>query len=81
MKYLTVLIECVFTKIQRFFGYKKSIKPIPNNISYCYDENLKTCKYYRMIDNYYNACTFIGYIGDDILLNDQCKICGENEMD
>jgi len=41
---------------------------------------IKPCKYYRSTNKSKGvACTYVGYFGFDVLLYDQCKICGENE--
>lgn len=38
---------------------------------------IKTCKYYRSLPKgLHSGCVFIGYIGFEPLLGDQCKICG-----
>jgi hypothetical protein len=38
---------------------------------------IKTCKYYRSTPETKGvACTYIGYMGFDPCLYDQCKICG-----
>ena len=29
----------------------------------------------------YSGCVYVGHAGDDICLDDQCKICGVNEDD
>jgi len=40
---------------------------------------IKPCKYYRsMKDQMYGGCTYLGFIGWDALLGDQCKMCSEN---
>ena len=38
----------------------------------------KMCPYYKF-GNSIHGCTFVGYAGWDVLLSDQCKICGVNE--
>ena len=42
---------------------------------------IKPCKYYRSMKRYKAGCTYVGYIGWDDCLGDQCKICGENYGD
>lgn len=43
---------------------------------------IKHCKYYRsMKKECYGGCTYVGYIGFDFCLGDQCKICVENDGD
>lgn len=38
---------------------------------------VKTCKYYRSTPKTKGvACTYVGYMGFDPCLYDQCKICG-----
>ena len=87
-------IEVIFTNIQMFFGFRKSIEPIPDNTPYCYiwDEErnkkeptngywIKPCKYYRGMKGHNAACTYLGIIGFDPLLGDQCKVCGIKDWD
>lgn len=87
-------IEVLFTKIQRLFNIRKDSSVIPVGY-YCYvnDEEknkaepidgiwIKPCKYYRKMRRQLDAgCTYVGLIGFDACLGDQCKICGENEDD
>jgi hypothetical protein len=40
---------------------------------------IKSCPYYKPIKGQYVACIYVGFIGWDACLSDQCKICGENE--
>jgi len=65
-----------------------STKPIPNNTPYCYghtfDEKsgeviFKQCKYYQKLGGNCNGCGFLGIITDDILFEDQVKMCGVKE--
>jgi hypothetical protein len=86
-------IEVLWTKVLRLFNIRKSKAPIPEGL-YCYkfdgttgiDEKTghtwfgtKTCKYYRCIEPMSDSvCTYVGFIGWDMCLCDQCKICGEN---
>lgn len=88
-------IEVYFSIILSKLGFKKDKTVIPEG-HYCYtwdDEReknqphinggfwVKTCKYYRNLKRYKAACTYVGYIGWDACLGDQCKICGENYGD
>ena len=87
-----IYLEVMWAKILIFFGYTKDTSVIPKNTVYCYvrDEErmkkepidvgywVKTCPYYRTVNEEKSACTFVGYYGDSLLLNDSCKICGEN---
>lgn len=84
-------IEVGYAKIMRKIGIRKSIKFIPVG-HYCYtideDRNktepingywIKPCKYYRSMKHQMDAgCTYVGFIGFDPCLGDQCKMCGEN---
>jgi len=94
IKLISCYIEIAWANVLIFLKIKKSTTPIPDNTPYCYimddEKNLnephknggywiKTCKYYRFVNDDIKACTYVGYIGDDLLLNDQCKICGEKQ--
>lgn len=83
-------IEVQWSNLQRFFGKTKDTSVIPKG-PYCYvpdDEKnekepidgtwIKTCMYYRSMKDYSAACTYVGFIGFDFCLGDQCKICGQN---
>ncbi len=90
-KVIWYYIEIGFTKILNILKITKDASVIPYGM-YCYkfdgrtgiDERgytwhgTKTCKYYRHTKNGRAGCTFVGYIGYDACLTDQCKICGEN---
>jgi hypothetical protein len=85
-------VEVYFWKMLLFFGIEQSSKPIPKGY-YCYvpdiEKNktvndgsyyIKPCKYYRSVEGELNAgCTYVGYIGFDPSLGDQCKICETNK--
>ena len=67
------------------FGHKYDKSVIPKNIQYCYTplkyENnvyrVKPCPYYKTLGKTWDGCKFLGLIAkDDLLLSDQCKICG-----
>ena len=84
-------IEVGFTHLCLFFNIKKDKTVIPKG-HYCYiwdDERNKKephsgywvipCRYYRSMKGQCEAgCTYVGFIGFDVGLGDQCKICGEN---
>lgn len=89
LKIIWIYAEVLLTKVISLFGFKKDASVIPSG-PYCYtveqEQNLpngsiktKVCKYHRNIGKGRAACTFVGYAGWDIELNDQCKICGEND--
>lgn len=89
IKILWVYIEIGYTKLLQLFNIKRSIVPIPKGTPYCYDwddnqnekelidgYSIKPCKYYRGKKGKKVACIYVGYIGYDSSLEDQCKICG-----
>ena len=89
IKLLRYYVEIVYTKLLRLFNVRRSTSPIPKGTPYCYvrdDERnkkepidgywIKPCKYYRNMKGYNAACTYVGFIGFDPCLGDQCKICG-----
>ena len=82
-------IEIGYTKFQRFFNIRKNTIPIPKDTLYCYDWDneknkpnikkgywIKPCKYYRSMNGSSAGCTYVGFIGFNPCLGDQCKICG-----
>jgi len=90
VKILCYYIEVLFSKLLHLFGvwYDVSIIPIGH---YCYvpdnERNkeepfdgywISPCKYYRGMKGSGAACVYVGFIGFDICLGDQCKICGQN---
>ena len=91
INYVLVGIEILWSRIITFFGYKYSNELIPDG-AYCYIHDIarnKTepitngvwivkCKYYRSTKQQ-SACIYISYIGNDVCLDDQCKICGEKD--
>ena len=98
LKVLWYYIEIGWAKLLLLFGIRKSTAPIPKGTPYCYvwDEEknksepidgywIKPCKYYRGMKGQCDAgCTYVGFIGFDVCLGDQCKICGvstHNEKD
>lgn len=89
-------IEVMWTKILRMFNIRYSTEPIPSDTLYCYEHDdernkkepcsdggywIKPCKYYRSMNGHNAACTYVGFIGFDLLLGDQCKMCGVKEAD
>lgn len=40
---------------------------------------VKPCKYFVKASRNISGCKLLGYIGDDFLLNDQCKLCSIND--
>lgn len=84
-------LQIIWVRIRNFFGYEKDTNLIPENTIYCYTIDsdrmknepitsgywIKTCPYYKTVGEK-SACTYVGYYGYDVLLNDQCKICGKN---
>ena len=86
-------ISLVWSKIIIFFGYKYNESVIPKGI-YCYspdDEKnkkrgkgdkwvyyIKPCPYYKTISKRYNGCKYYGIITDDMVFDDQCKMCSIN---
>jgi hypothetical protein len=87
-RYIKYSIVCFFIRV---FKIKKDKKHIPYGY-YCYvpdiERNKKEpllseywiipCKHYKYISENNRACTYLGYIGNDMLLWDQVKICGIN---
>ena len=93
LQYLWFGIEIGFSNIQQFFGYDKDTSKIAEGV-YCNTHDIernkkepstngsiwiKTCPYYRWTKRTKGiACTYVGFMGFDFGLYDQCKICGEN---
>lgn len=87
-------IEVCWVKLLLVFNIWKDISPILCGM-YCYvidkEKNekepikdgswIKNCKYYRYLKKQYAACTYLGFIGWDPCLGDQCKLCGEKYED
>lgn len=93
IRVVKIYIEIYWLKLLFLFGVKRSAKEIPKGV-YCYtpdveknrnkDKNdysyyIKPCKYYRGLKDFNAGCAYVAYVGDDMLLGDQCKICGEND--
>lgn len=92
MRIIIVFFEILWTRIRNHFGYTKDTSVIPSNTVYCYTFNGKNgvtkdglpylgtnmCPYYRGITKYKTACTFTGFLGEDLVHWDGCKICGQN---
>ena len=92
LKLLWCWIETRYANLLHLFGVVRSTDCIPNGTyCYEYDEErnakkpangyygywIKPCKYYRSIPKTnVVACTYVGYMGFDPCLYDQCKICG-----
>lgn len=80
----------LYGKALRLFGIKRDKSVIPKGC-YCYEpdhERNKTadsgvyytifCPYYKWFTMEWKGCSYLGVMREDILLYDQCKICGEN---
>lgn len=39
---------------------------------------IKPCKYYKTLGRRFNGCSYLGIITNDMVFNDQCKMCSEN---
>lgn len=39
------------------------------------------CKYYKALGRTWNGCSYLGIITDDMVFDDQCKMCHENYDD
>ena len=85
-------IEIIWNSIRKLCGHKFDTSVIPEGM-YCYvldgrsginDEGnswqgTKPCPYYRSLNGeLHSACTYVGFVGFDLCLGDQCKICNEN---
>ena len=82
----------IYWRFLLLFGIKQSSEYIPDG-HYCYSlERLPEaqvgiiqqykyhqCKYYKPIGKHLNGCAYLGVITNDIIFDDQCKICGENK--
>lgn len=89
LRLLWYWLETRYAKLLRLFGVVRSTDCIPDGM-YCYEYDeernakeptdgywIKTCKYYRSTPKTKGiACTYVGYMGFDPCLYDQCKICG-----
>lgn len=79
-KKLKNLLSIYYSIIRRFLGYKYPINVIPEGL-YCYtwiEEIYVICPYFKRIDENYVGCKYLGIISDDLIFNDQCKICNKN---
>ena len=82
-KRAVIFFEVLYTRLLFIFGRKKDNKAIPKGV-YCYEIigevksdgsfSCKPCKYYRKSGET-TACTYVGFMGWDPCLSDQCKIC------
>lgn len=80
-------VEVLYGKLLSLLRIKRDVTVIPHG-PYCYSADManmkdgwfatKPCKYYRYVNKEKSACTYVGYVGWDPCLSDQCKICGEN---
>ncbi len=91
LRLLWYWLETRYAKLLRLFGVVRSTNCIPHGM-YCYEYDeerntkepsndgsywINTCKYYRSTPKTKGvACTYVGYMGFDPCLYDQCKICG-----
>jgi len=94
IKLLWYWVEIKYVKLVRIFGIIPSTDCIPKGM-YCYEHDkersikeplkdgeywIKICKYHRSTQKTKGiACTYIGYMGFDPSLYDQCKICNIKE--
>lgn len=92
LKIIWFYIEIGYSKLLNIFNVKRNTSLIPKGM-YCYtfdgtsgtDDSgytwfgTNSCKYYRSMKGMKAGCTYIGFIGWDPCLGDQCKICGENK--
>ena len=44
--------------------------------SVCY---IIPCPYYKTLGKTWNGCMYLGIITDDMIFDDQCKMCSEND--
>ena len=91
--YYMVYIKILYYRIRLFFGIYLPTNVIPEGV-YCYTPDLEKterlndgkfyinpCPYYKHIKGLKSACLYLGYVGYDFCLGDQCKICGKNNED
>ena len=88
------LATMLWWKLLFLFGVRRSTLPIPEG-PYCYTPDIeknearkdcttyyiKPCKYYKTLGRRYNGCSYLGVITDDMIFDDQCKMCGKNYGD
>jgi hypothetical protein len=88
------LINMLWWKLLILFGVRRSALLIPEGM-YCYSPDVgknkakkdfstyyvNPCKYYKTLGRRYNGCSYLGIITDDMIFDDQCKMCGENYGD
>lgn len=86
------LINVLWWKLLILFNVNRSTSPIPRG-HYCYTPDyeknnkrtslknyyIKPCKYYKTLSHNWNGCSYLGIITDDLVFNDQCKMCNENK--
>lgn len=89
-------ISVIYSKIIIFFGYKYNKSVIPMGF-YCYEPDstknpmetipkdgiyyIVPCPYYKSMGRGINGCKYLGIITDDMVFDDQCKICSVNYGD
>lgn len=88
MKTIGRFIFAYWIKFRMLLGYKPSAEPIPKG-PYCYTPksvdfktgvyHINPCPYYMTINKRWNACNFLGEVTDDMVFDDQCKMCGEKQ--
>ena len=86
------LINMLWWKLLFLFNVRRSALPIPEG-NYCYTPDIeknnnkrkddfsyyiKPCKYYKTLGHRFNGCSYLGIITDDMVFDDQCKMCNEN---
>jgi hypothetical protein len=90
--YFKNLVSVLYSMVLNLFGVKLSTKEIPHGV-YCYVADIEKnknrtdkstfytipCKYYKPVSKWYTGCSYLGYISDDIIFGDQCKVCCEND--
>jgi len=83
-------LSIIWNNILVYLGKKHDTSVIPKDTPYCYvpdvekmknrDKDdltfyIKPCPYYKSLSNGYNGCKYIGVVTDDMVFDDQCKIC------
>ena len=94
MKLIKIWSQIYLIKIKKLFGYKLDQTIIPEGLYCYKFNGLKgtslingnsvpwygtsVCPYYKSPTRNLNACLYCGIITDDIVFDDQCKLCGVN---
>lgn len=89
-------ISVLYSIVIKFLGYEYDSKVIPTGF-YCYEPDetkdpmkticeegvyyIKPCPYYKSLGYGRNGCKYLGIITDDIVFDDQCKLCSVNRGD